>query len=38
MWKALQKKYKTKLQTTGKQYIANFIGYKMSAETTIEKA
>ncbi len=38
VWDALSSKYKEKLQTTERQYLADFIGYKMSADTSIEKA
>ena len=38
VWDALSYKYKEKLQTTGRQYLADFIGYRMPADTSIEKA
>ncbi len=38
VWDALSYKYKEKLQITGRQYLADFIGYRMSADTFIEKA
>ncbi len=38
VWDALSSKHKEKLQTTGRQYLADFIGYKMPADISIEKA
>ena len=38
VWDALQSKYKEKLQTTGRQYLAEFIGYKMPVNTSIDEA
>ena len=38
VWDALQSKYKEKLQTTGRQYLAEFIGYKMPVNTSINEA
>ena len=38
VWNALQFKYKKKLQTTGRQYLAEFISYKMLVNTFINEA
>ena len=38
VWDALSSKYKEKLQITERQYLMNFIDYKMSTDTFIEKA
>ena len=37
-WDALKSKYKEKLQTTGRQYLQEFIGYKMAPGTSVDKA
>jgi hypothetical protein len=37
VWDALRSKYKEKLQTTGRQYLADFISYRMPTGTSIEE-
>ncbi len=38
VWNALSYKYKEKLQITERQYLTNFINYRMSTNISIEKA
>ncbi len=37
-WNALSLKYKKKLQTTGRQYLTEFVEYKMSPNMTVNEA
>lgn len=38
MWTILQKKYKAKLPSTGRQYLAEYVNYRMESSTTIDQA
>ncbi len=37
-WNALSSKYKEKLRTTGRQYLTEFVGYKMPPNMTVDEA
>jgi len=38
VWDALKSKYKKKLQMMGRQYLTEFVGYKMPVDVSIEEA
>ncbi|KAF9699356.1 hypothetical protein EKO04_002366 [Ascochyta lentis] len=38
IWLSLQKKYKAKLPSAGRQYLEEYVTYKMDSSTTIERA
>ncbi|KAK7722991.1 hypothetical protein SLS57_004847 [Botryosphaeria dothidea] len=38
IWESLKAKYKAKLQGTGRQYLLEYVNYRMEPGTTIEDA